>query len=80
MTKPWYSVDEVAKHLGIVEDSNRGWIENRNLLLQHMDNRWKLKLSEFDGSIRRQDRNGKSAEPARVDSGAVVNFRRQGCV
>ena len=53
MTEPWVSVDDVAKHLGVVKDSIYRWIERRGLPAQRVGRLWKLKLSEVDEWVRR---------------------------
>ena len=52
MTEPWSSVDEVAKHLGVAQDSIYRWIEARNLPAHKIGRLWKFKLSEVDGWVR----------------------------
>ncbi len=52
MTEPWSSVDEVAKHLGVAQDSIYRWIEARGLPAQKIGRLWKFKLSEVDAWVR----------------------------
>ena len=52
--EPWVSVDEVAKHLGVVKDSIYRWIEHRGLPAHKVGRLWKFKLSEVDGWVRKQ--------------------------
>jgi len=52
MTEPWSSVDEVAKHLGVVQDSIYRWIEARGLPAHKIGRLWKFKLSEVDAWVR----------------------------
>ncbi len=51
-TEPWASVDEVAKHLGVVKDSIYRWIEGRGLPAHKVGRLWKFKLSEVDEWVR----------------------------
>jgi len=51
-TEPWVSVDEVAKHLGIVKDSVYRWIDHRGLPAHKIGRLWKFKLSEVDDWVR----------------------------
>ena len=37
MAEPWVSVDDVAKHLGVVKDSVYRWIERRGYELCSLD-------------------------------------------
>jgi excisionase family DNA binding protein len=53
MTEPWASVDEVAKHLGVVKDSVYRWIEHRGLPAHKIGRLWKFKLTEVDAWVRR---------------------------
>jgi excisionase family DNA binding protein len=52
MTEPWSSVDEVAKHLGVAQDSIYRWIEARGLPAHKIGRLWKFKLSEVDEWVR----------------------------
>jgi len=52
MTEPWASVDDVAKHLGVVKDSIYRWIESRGLPAHKIGRLWKFKLSEVDAWVR----------------------------
>lgn len=58
MTEPWVSVEEVAKHLGVVKDSIYRWIETRGLPAQRVGRLWKFKLSEVDEWVRRGGADG----------------------
>lgn len=60
MAEPWASVDEVARHLGVVKDSVYRWIDSRGLPAHKIGRLWKFKLSEVDGWVRA----GGSAEDA----------------
>lgn len=50
--EPWVSVDDVAKHLGVVKDSIYRWIEGRALPAHRVGRLWKFKLSEVDAWVR----------------------------
>lgn len=52
MTEPWSSVDEVAKHLGVAQDSIYRWIEAKSLPAHKIGRLWKFKLSEVDEWVR----------------------------
>jgi excisionase family DNA binding protein len=52
MTEPWSSVEEVAKHLGVAQDSIYRWIEARGLPAHKIGRLWKFKLSEVDEWVR----------------------------
>lgn len=65
MTEPWVSVDDVAKHLGVVKDSIYRWIERRGLPAQRVGRLWKFKLTEVDEWVRRGGAEGE--DPPRED-------------
>lgn len=48
MPEPWVSVDDVACHLGVAEDTVRRWIERRGLPAHRLGRLWKFKLSQVD--------------------------------
>ena len=52
MTEPWVSVEDVAKHLGVVKESVYRWIETKGLPAQKLGKLWKLKLSGVDSWVR----------------------------
>lgn len=52
MTEPCVSVEDVAKHLGVVKDSIYRWIEHRGLPAHKIGRLWKFKLTEVDAWVR----------------------------
>jgi excisionase family DNA binding protein len=52
VTERWSSVDEVAKHLGVAQDSIYRWIEGRGLPAHKIGRLWKFKLSEVEVWVR----------------------------
>lgn len=50
--EPWASVHDVAKHLGVAEDSIYRWIERRGLPAHKISRLWKFKLTEVDCWVR----------------------------
>lgn len=52
MGEPWSSVEQVAAHLGVVQDSIYRWIEARGLPAHKVGRLWKFKLSEVDQWVR----------------------------
>jgi excisionase family DNA binding protein len=48
----WYSVNEVAAHLGVAADTVYRWIENKALPAHRVGRLWKCKLSEVDAWVR----------------------------
>jgi excisionase family DNA binding protein len=60
----WYSVNEVAAHLGVAVDTVYRWIENKSLPAHRIGRLWKCKLSEVDEWVRA----GGIGAPAKEDS------------
>ena len=52
MGEPWASVEQVAAHLGVVQDSIYRWIDARGLPAHKVGRLWKFKLSEVDAWVR----------------------------
>jgi len=52
MAEPWSSVEQVAAHLGVVQDSIYRWIDARGLPAHRVGRLWKFKLSEVDDWVR----------------------------
>ncbi len=44
----WVSVDDLAKHLGVVKDSVYRWTDHKGLPAHKIGILWKFKLSEVD--------------------------------
>ncbi len=61
MSKPWVSVEDVARHLGVVRDSVYRLIEHRGLPAHKIGRLWKFKLSEVDDWVRAE---GASEDPS----------------
>lgn len=64
MSERWHSVEEVADHLGIAQDTVRRWIESRDLPAHRLGKLWKFNLGEVDDWVR--------ANGAAVSSSAEV--------
>lgn len=52
MTELWVSVEDVARHLGVVKDSVYRWIERRGLPAHKIGRRWRFKLKGVDDWVR----------------------------
>lgn len=48
----WYSVNEVAAHLGVAVDTVYRWIENKSLPAHRIGRLWKCQLAEVDEWVR----------------------------
>jgi excisionase family DNA binding protein len=52
VTERWSSVDELAEHLGVAQDTIYRWIERRRLPAHRIGRLWKFKLDEVDDWVR----------------------------
>ena len=59
--KPWVSVNEVTKLLGIAKDTVYRWIESKSLPAHRVGRLWKFKLSQVDAWIEAGEREVKKA-------------------
>ena len=48
----WYSVSEIAAHLGISIDTVYRWIDHKGLPAHRIGRLWKCKLAEVDAWVR----------------------------
>lgn len=46
--EPWFSVDEIAKHLGVSKETIYRWLEKRQIPAHRLGKLWKFKSSEVD--------------------------------
>ena len=67
MPDPWVSVDDVARHLGVVKDTVYRWIDRRRLPAHKVGRLWKFKLEEVDEWVRaggaRGEKSPRAEEP-----------------
>lgn len=63
-TEFWVSVEDVAKHLGVANNSVCRWTESRKLPTHQNSCHWKFKLSEVDEWGRAQ---GAAEDPTKGD-------------
>ncbi len=54
----WYSLEEIAKHLGVSKDTIRAWIKKETIPHYKVGRQYKFKLSEVNEWIE----SGKSAD------------------
>jgi excisionase family DNA binding protein len=48
----WFSVNEIAAHLGVAIDTVYRWIDNKGLPAHRVGRLWKCKLPEVDAWVR----------------------------
>lgn len=46
--EPWFSVEEIANHLGVSKETIYRWLERRTIPAHRMGKLWKFKPSEVD--------------------------------
>ena len=60
----WFSVEEIAEHLGVVKDSVYRWIERKGLPAHKVGKLWKFKKEEVDDWVRSGGAAGRSSSTA----------------
>ena len=50
--EPWSDMREVAKHIGVSEDTVRRWMKSKQLPAHQLGRVWRFKISEVDEWIR----------------------------
>jgi len=62
-SEPWVTIEVVAKHLAVSQDTIRRWVEQRALPAHRAGRFWRLKLSEVDEWVRgaRSESDGREA-------------------
>jgi excisionase family DNA binding protein len=50
--EPWYSVEEIARHLGVSKETIYRWLEKELIPAHRMGKLWKFKPSEVDSWIK----------------------------
>lgn len=50
----WYSLDEIAKYLGVSQDTVRRWIRDKDMPAHKVGRLWKFKVIEIDEWVRNQ--------------------------
>ena len=67
MDKRWFSVEEIAEHLGISKDTVYTWINDKGMPAHRMGRLWKFQHDEVDGWVKS---GGASDKPGHGASGA----------
>lgn len=50
--EPWFSVEEIARHLGVSKETIYRWLEREIIPAHRMGRLWKFKPSEVDKWIK----------------------------
>ena len=51
--EPWFSLEDIAKHLGVSKETVYRWLERKIIPAHRMGKLWKFKPSEVDEWITR---------------------------
>lgn len=46
--EPWISLEDIAQHLGVSQDTVHRWIRNRDMPAHQVGRLWKFKVSQVD--------------------------------
>ena len=65
MSDSWYSVEEIAEHLGVSKDTVYAWISKKNMPAHRVGRLWKFQKVEIDNWIKA----GGSAEEPETGKG-----------
>lgn len=49
--EPWFSVEEIAKHLGVSKETIYRWLDRKIIPSHRMGKLWKFKPSEVDSWV-----------------------------
>lgn len=47
----WFSVEEIAKHLGVSKETIYRWVEKKKIPAHKLGRQWKFKVSEVDSWV-----------------------------
>lgn len=50
--EPWVSLEEIAQHLAVSQDTVHRWIRNRKMPAHKIGRVWRFKVSEVDEWVR----------------------------
>ncbi len=65
MSDRWFSVEEIAEHLGVSKDTVYAWISKKNMPAHRVGRLWKFQKAEIDNWIKA----GGSAEEPETGKG-----------
>lgn len=68
--EPWYSVEDIARHLGVSKETIHRWLKRRSIPAHRMGKLWKFKPSEVDAWVQNggasDDRESRSSQESNV--------------
>ena len=50
--EPWITLEDIALHLSVSQDTIHRWIRNKNMPAHQVGRLWKFKVSEVDDWVR----------------------------
>ena len=50
--EPWVSLEEIARHLGVSQDTVHRWLRGRGMPAHKVGRLWKFKVSDVDDWVR----------------------------
>jgi len=71
LAERWYSVGEIATHLGVVRETVYRWIDRKGLPAHRIGKFWKFKVPEVDMWARSEQQQGENAEEGSLEPGSV---------
>lgn len=63
-TEPWVSVEEIAAHLGVSNDTVYRWIADKGMPSAKVGSRWKFRVSKVDAWVESGKASDDHPEPA----------------
>ena len=61
--EPWVSLEEIAQHLAVSQDTVHRWIRNRGLPAHQVGRIWRFKVSQVDAWVQ----TGKTNEDGKLE-------------
>lgn len=61
--EPWFSVEDIAKHLGVSKETIYRWLERKTIPAHRMGKLWKFKPSEVDAWVLNGGASAASSSP-----------------
>ena len=67
--EPWVSLEDIAQHLGVSQDTIHRWIRKREMPAHQIGRLWKFKVLEVDEWVRASGQDGSAARRAKQEQG-----------
>lgn len=66
--EPWFSVEEIARHLGVSKETIYRWLERESIPAHRMGKLWKFKPSEVDKWVMNGGAKSTAVEDSRLST------------